>query len=197
LLLKGKVIGLALTGSHCTLEETLGHAERFVGEGAELMPILSPSITACETRFGGPIRWRERVTALTGREPICTIAEAEPIGPGALLDALLIAPCTGNTMAKLACGITDSPVLMAAKAQLRNRRPVVLAISTNDGLGLNAKNLGTLLAADCVYFVPFGQDDPMGKPTSLAARMDLAVPAVVSALEGKQLQPVLVERWRD
>lgn len=131
---------------------------------------------------------------ITGNDIISTIVEAEPLGPSKLLDVMVIAPCTGNTTSKLANAMTDSPVLMAAKAQMRNQRPLVLAISTNDGLGLNAANIAKLLVAKNIYFVPFGQDNPVQKPNSLVARMDLVPETCIAALEGRQLQPLLVER---
>ena len=190
--LAGKKIGLALTGSHCTLEKIFPQVEKMVRAGAEIYPIMSPAVQITDTRFGTAEKWLERIKELTGKQPWCSIVEAEPIGPRRLLDLLLIAPCTGNTMAKLANGVTDNGVLMAAKAQLRNNRPVVIAISTNDGLGMNAKNLAVLLNTRNVYLVPFGQDDPRGKPNSLVAREELIIPTILEAMGGKQLQPVLI-----
>jgi dipicolinate synthase subunit B len=190
--LRGIKVGFALTGSHCTLAKVIPELKRLVAEGAEVYPILSSAVTGTDTRYGRASRWIEEVTAITGRKPITTIAEAEPIGPHKMLDVLVIAPCTGNTLAKLANGITDTPALMAAKAQLRNQRPVVLAISTNDGLSMNAKNLGLLLNVKNVFFVPFGQDDPYNKWASLVAKMDLLLDTVVASLEGRQLQPILI-----
>jgi dipicolinate synthase subunit B len=147
-----------------------------------------------DTRFGKSEDWQAQLKAITGNELISTIVQAEPLGPSKLLDVLVIAPCTGNTTSRLANAITDSAVLMAAKAQMRNGRPIVLAISTNDGLGLNAANIAKLLVAKHIYFVPFGQDNPVQKPNSLVARMDLVLEACEAALAGKQLQPLLVER---
>lgn len=190
--LKGVRIGFALTGSHCTLGEVIDEIRRLISEGAEVTPIVSPSVDTTDTRFGTAEYWKRLLEEVTGRKVINTITGAEPIGPQKLLDVLIIAPCTGNTMAKLANAITDTPVLMAAKACLRNQRPVILAISTNDGLGLNAKNLGLLLNTKNVYFVPFGQDNPGQKPNSLVARMDLILETTVAALAGRQLQPLLV-----
>ncbi|HSW10937.1 MAG TPA: dipicolinate synthase subunit B [Bacillota bacterium] len=194
--LTGTRVGFALTGSHCTLSRVLPELERLAAEGAEVTPILSPAVAFLDTTYGKAAEWRERIRRLAGREPLTTFQEVEPIGPRRLLDVLVIAPCTGNTLAKLAGAVTDTPVAMAAKAQLRNGRPVVLAISTNDGLGLNARNLGILLAARNIYFVPFGQDNPHGKPNSLDADERLILPAVQAALEGRQLQPILVARHR-
>lgn len=194
--LDGLMVGFAVTGSHCTLNRALEALSAVVAAGAGVVPIMSPSVAGMATRFGAPGAWAERLRAITGRDPLTTIAEVEPVGPRRLLDILVIAPCTGNTLAKLALGITDTAVTMAAKAQLRNGRPVVLAISTNDGLGLNAKNLGTLLSTRNVYFVPFGQDNPKEKPNSVDARLELLLDTVAAALQGRQLQPLLLERWR-
>ncbi|WP_400163030.1 dipicolinate synthase subunit B [Brevibacillus sp. TJ4] len=193
--LQGKTIGFGLSGSHCTLEETMPQIQRFIDEGARVIPIVSQTIMTTDTRFGTSASWQEQIKQITGEELISTIPEAEPLGPSKLLDAMLIAPCTGSTTSRLANAITDSPVLMAAKATMRNLRPVVIAISTNDGLGLNAANIAKLLAAKNIYFVPFGQDAPDKKPNSLVARMDLLIETCVAALEGKQLQPLLIERF--
>ncbi len=190
--LRGKTIGFALTGSHCTLEEAFEPLKRIVEEGAEVIPIVSHTVDTVGTRFGTPEGWRARLKEVTGREPLSTIPEVEPLGPGKLLDALVVAPCTGTTLARLAHALSDTPVTMAAKATLRNRRPVVLAISTNDGLGLNALNLALLMNVKNVYFVPFGQDNPVEKPNSLVAHLDLVLPTLLEALQGRQVQPVLV-----
>lgn len=189
--LKGIRVGFALTGSYCTFDKVMPEIRRLVEEGAEVYPVVSEAVDATDTRFGPAEAWRSTLKEITGRDPIRTVVEAEPVGPGQLFDVLVIAPCTGNTLAKLANGITDSPVLMAAKAQLRNRRPVILAISTNDGLGMNARNLGVLLNAKNIYLVPFGQDDPANKCNSLVAHMELILDTVLASLEGRQLQPVL------
>ncbi|MCL5982440.1 MAG: dipicolinate synthase subunit B [Firmicutes bacterium] len=190
--LKGLKIGFALTGSHCTLEKVFPELEKLLAEGAEIYPVISPAIDHTDTRFGEAAEWKTRFVQTTGHRLINSIASAEPIGPQALLDAYIIAPCTGNTLAKLASGITDTAVLMGAKAQLRNQKPVILAIATNDGLGMNAKNVSTLLNTKNIYMVPFGQDSPIGKPNSLGAKLDLLLPTVLQALAGKQLQPLLV-----
>jgi dipicolinate synthase subunit B len=192
--LNGKNVGFALTGSHCTYEEIWPEVEKLRQDGANVYPIVSETVAKSDTRFGKGAEIVARFSALTGRSVISTIVEAEPLGPAKILDCLVIAPCTGNTCAKLANAITDSAVLMAAKAHLRNGKPVVLAISTNDALGLNAKNLGVLLSTPQIYFVPFGQDNPTEKPRSLVAQMDLIYPTVERALEHRQLQPVLIER---
>lgn len=192
--LQGKKIGFGLTGSHCTLERVFPALERLVAEGADVIPVVSEAVALTETRFGTPETWLNRLYQITGKRPIRRIPEAEPIGPQKLLDVMVVAPCTGNTLAKLANAITDTPVLMACKAHLRNQRPVVLAIATNDGLGINAKNLGLLLAMKNIYFVPFGQDSPTAKPNSLDADLGLLVPTIEAALASRQLQPILVMR---
>ena len=187
-----KRLGLALCGSYCTYEKLFAAlpalAERF-----ELLPIMSDTAAETDTRFGTAADVIRRLMELTGRTVITTIAEAEPLGPKEQLDALLIAPCTGNTLSKLAHGITDSAVTMAAKAHLRNGRPVVIAFSTNDGLSGSAENIGRLLNRKHYYFVPFGQDDPEKKPRSLQADFSLLGEAVEAALSGRQLQPLLRE----
>lgn len=164
-----------------------------VDEGAELIPIISANIRTTETRFGSPDDWITQIERITGRRPLMTIPEVEPFGPKVKLDALLVMPCTGNTLAKLANAINDTPVCMAAKAQMRNHRPVVLAITTNDALGMNARNLGALLGARNLYFVPFRQDNPTGKPTSVDADVEhYLVPTILEAMEGRQVQPLLL-----
>ncbi|MFD2371353.1 dipicolinate synthase subunit B [Brevibacillus sp. GCM10020057] len=193
--LQGKTIGFGLSGSHCTLEETMPQIKRFVDAGARVIPIVSNTVMTTDTRFGTSASWQQQLKELTGEELISTIPQAEPLGPSKLLDAMIIAPCTGSTTSRLANAITDSAVLMAAKATMRNLRPLVIAISTNDGLGLNAANIAKLLAAKNIYFVPFGQDAPDKKPNSLVARMELLLETCEAALEGRQLQPLLIERF--
>ena len=157
-----------------------------------MVPIFSANVQRTDSRFGEAAEFYDRAFQITGVEPVCSILEAEPIGPKKLLDVLVIAPCTGNTLAKLSHGIADTPVTMAAKSHLRNGRPVVVAVSTNDGLAGAAENIGRLLARKNYYFVPFGQDDPVGKPTSLVADFERLPEAVEAAVLGKQAQPVLV-----
>jgi dipicolinate synthase subunit B len=193
---QGITVGYALTGSHCTLEEVMPQIKRFVEQGASVIPIVSSTIMTTDTRFGKSEDWQMQIKEITGNDIISTIFDAEPLGPSKLLDVLTIAPCTGNTTSKLANAMTDSPVLMAAKAQMRNQRPLVLAISTNDGLGLNAANIAKLLVTKNIYFVPYGQDAPGAKPNSLVARMDLIMETCEAALQGKQLQPMLIERFQ-
>lgn len=194
--LQGKTIGFGLTGSHCTFEETMPQIKRLVEAGARVIPVVTHTLMTTDTRFGTSESWQQQLRDITGETIISTIPEAEPFGPSKLLDVMVIAPCTGNTTSRLANAITDSPVLMAAKATMRNLRPVVIAISTNDGLGLNAANIAKLLSAKNIYFVPFGQDAPDKKPTSLVARMDLIKETCEAALDGKQLQPLLIERFQ-
>lgn len=190
--LKGKKIGVALTGSFCTFEKVFLELQKLKSTDAELYPIFSNASQTIESRFGTPELYQQKVTEITGKEPIFSIEAAEPIGPGGYLDILVILPCTGNTAAKLANGITDTPVLMAAKAHMRNNKPLVISISTNDGLGMNMKNIGLLLNTKNIYFVPFGQDNWVKKPNSLVARTELLIPTLEAALEGKQYQPLLL-----
>lgn len=192
--LRGKTIGWGISGSHCSYEEVLPQVEKVIAEGATVVPVMSHTAVTTETRFGAPENLAKRLAEITGREPITSIVEAEPTGQKKEFDCFVIAPCTGNTLAKLANALTDTAVLMAAKGTLRNWRPLVLAISTNDALGNNAKNIGFLINARNVYFVPFGQDNPSVKPNSCVADFNRTVDTIVEALEGRQLQPVLVER---
>jgi dipicolinate synthase subunit B len=195
--LKGKTIGFGLTGSHCTYAEVQPALEELVLVGARVIPILSYTVQSTSTRFAEADEWVAKIEQITGEKAIRTIQEAEPLGPSKMLDVMLIAPCTGNTAAKLANAMNESPVLMAAKSTLRNSRPVVVSISTNDGLGLNMVNIARLMATKNIYFVPFGQDDPWKKVNSLVARNELILPTLEAALENKQLQPVIIERWKD
>ncbi|MBO5059504.1 MAG: dipicolinate synthase subunit B [Clostridia bacterium] len=189
--LKGKTIGFAMTGSFCTFSKVLKELEALASTGADIIPIMSEMAYNTDTRFGSAEDFRNRMEMICGNPIVKSIKEAEPIGPKSYLDLLIIAPCTGNTLAKLAGGIADSCVTMASKAHLRNQKPVLIAVSTNDGLGNAAKNIGILLNNKHVYFVPFGQDDCMKKPNSLVADMSKIIPAAESALDGKQFQPIL------
>ncbi len=189
--IKGKKIGIALTGSFCTFEKTFAILQKLSDAGADIYPILSDASQTIESRFGKPDTYIAQIKEITGKAPIVSIAGAEPIGPKAYLDALAILPCTGNTAAKLANGITDTPVLMAAKAHMRNNKPLVISISTNDGLGMNLKNIGLLCNAKNIYFVPFGQDNYETKPNSLVAHVELLIPTLEMALEHRQYQPIL------
>lgn len=189
--LLGLTIGLALTGSFCTIEESLKVVKDLVKEGANVVPILSENTATLTTRFTNPEDLIKELSQITGNAVIQTIPQAEPIGPKKLLDVVVILPCTGNTIAKIANAITDSSVTMAAKAHLRNERPLVLAISTNDGLGANAKNIGALLNMKNIFLVPFYQDDPIKKGKSLIANFDLTIDTILQALENNQIQPIL------
>lgn len=189
--LSGLKIGFAMTGSFCTFEKVIPWMKKMVEEGADIYPIISEAVDKLDTRFGRADDLKLKLENITGKRPISTIVEAEPIGPKKLLDVLVVAPCTGNTLGKIANAITDTSVTMAVKAQLRNQRPVVIAISTNDGLSNNAKNIGLLLNMKNIYFVPFGQDDPLKKCNSLVAKFELLIPTIQAALEGRQIQPLL------
>lgn len=184
-------IGIAITGSFCTFDKVKKEIKKMADMGMELYPIFSINSAGLDTRFGEADSFKDEVEKITGRKGIYTIQEAEPIGPKAYLDALVIAPCTGNTIAKLANGITDTPVLMAAKAHIRNNKPLIISISTNDAMGINFKNVGQLMNMKNIYFVPFFQDDPVKKPNSLIGRLELIPDTIMAALDGRQLQPVL------
>ena len=185
-----KRLGFALCGSFCTFKKVLSEMEK-LAEIYDITPIMSEGASSIDSRFGKAEDFIRRITEICGKEPITTIAGAEPIGPKALLDVLLIEPCTGNTLGKLANGITDSAVTMAAKAHLRNGRPLVIAVSTNDALGASARNIGTLMNSKNVYFVPMGQDSPEGKPASMVAYFEKSHEAIEAAISGKQLQPLI------
>ncbi len=190
--LAGLKVGFALTGSFCTFERVFPQIERLSALGAEIIPIVSREVAGTDTRFGTATDWIEQLRELTGKLPLAQQIEVEPLGPKKILDILVVAPCTGNTIAKLANGISDGTVPLAVKAHLRNARPVVLAVSTNDGLAANAKNIGLLLNTKGIYMVPFGQDAPEEKQASLVAQMELIPETVVMALAGKQIQPVII-----
>ena len=188
----GKNVGVALTGSYCTFDKVFIQIERMVQQKANVIPIFSDRSTSTDTRFGSAKDFLQKAKDITGNDPITTIVEAEKVGPNNLLDIIIIAPCTGNTLAKMANAIIDSPVLMAAKGMLRNDKPVVIAVSTNDALSNNLKNIGLLINAKSVYFVPFGQDNYKGKPYSMVAQFEMMIPTLEMALEGKQLQPIVL-----
>ena len=185
-------IGFALCGSFCTLKKMTDQLERLAEIGYDLTPIMSENTYTTDTRFGKAEEFVQRVENICGKPVLHRISEVEPIGPKKLLDLLVIAPCTGNTLAKLANGISDSAVSLAAKAHLRNERPVLIAVSSNDALSGNARNLGTLMNTKNYFFVPFGQDDAVKKPTSLVAKTEMIPEAVKAALEGIQIQPILI-----
>lgn len=185
-------VGFAACGSFCTVGRALEIMERLAERYSNLYPIASETLAATDTRFGTAKDFLGRMEHISGRPVMTTVAQAEPIGPKKLLDVLVICPCTGNTVGKLANGITDTAVTMAAKAHLRNGKPVVIAMATNDGLSGAIRNVGALLGRKNYYFVPFGQDDPVGKPSSLIANFDLVGETVAMALEGRQIQPILL-----
>ena len=187
-----QTIGFALCGSFCTHVKAIGALEDIRARWRNIVPIVSECTAATDTRFGTSHDLMREMERICDRRVIASIRDAEPIGPKQLLDLLIIAPCTGNTLGKLAAGITDTSVTMAAKAHLRNGRPILIALSTNDGLSTSAANIGELLRRKNIFFVPFGQDDPKGKPTSLCANFALVADAAQAALEGRQLQPILL-----
>ena len=184
-------VGFAMCGSFCTYASVFPVMEELAAS-YDLIPIFSPAAHSINSRFGTAASHIHRATDICGTTPLHTIQEVEPIGPKKLLDALIIAPCTGNTLAKLSCGIADTSVTMAAKSHLRNGRPVVIAVSTNDGLAAAAENIGRLLVRKHHYFVPFGQDDALGKPTSLVADFSQLPMTLEAALAGRQIQPLLL-----
>ena len=184
-------VGFAMCGSFCTFSQVFPVMEE-LSEKYDLIPIFSQSVFTMDSRFGTAAEHICRATMICGNQPLHTVPQVEPIGPKKMLDALIIAPCTGNTLAKLAHGIADSPVTMAAKSHLRNGRPIVIAVSTNDALAGAAENIGRLLARRHYYFVPFGQDDPINKPTSLVADFSKTDATLTAALQGKQIQPILL-----
>lgn len=185
-------VGFACCGSFCTMARAMVALEAVAARYAQVVPIVSETVAATDTRFGNAHDFMREMERICDRRVIATVKDAEPIGPKKLLDVLVVCPCTGNTLAKLAHGVTDTAVTMAAKAHLRNGGPLVLAVATNDGLAGTAPDLGALLGRKNVYFVPFGQDDCRGKPTSLVADFALVPEAVEAALRGEQLQPVLL-----
>ena len=185
-------IGYGITGSFCTFAQTRKAVIRLKEMGAQITPIFSYQTQTCDTRFGSAKDFVEGICEITESEGIKTIVQAEPIGPNAFLDVMVIAPCTGNTAAKLCAGIVDTPVLMATKAHMRNGKPLVIAISTNDALGMNFKTIGQLMNMKNIYFVPFGQDNHKSKPNSMIANLELLPDTIDLALKGKQIQPIIV-----
>ena len=185
-------VGFAFCGSFCTYGQAMSALEQVKARFGDVTPIVSEASAALDTRFGAAHDHMREMERICDHRVIATVKAAEPIGPQKLLDLLILCPCTGNTLGKLAAGVTDSSVTMAAKAHLRNGRPLLIAPSTNDGLSASAAAIGALLARKYIYFVPFGQDDPLHKPTSLVADFTLVPAAAQAALEGYQLQPLLV-----
>lgn len=186
-------VGFAMCGSFCTYHQVFPIMEA-LAKDYDLIPIFSPTAYTTDTRFGTASEHIRKAAEICKKPPLYTVAQTEPIGPKKLLDALIIAPCTGNTLAKLAHGIADTSVTMAAKSHLRNGRPVVIAVSTNDALAGAAENIGRLLVRKNYYFVPFGQDDAFGKPTSMVADFTLIPQTLTAALEGRQIQPLLLSK---
>ena len=189
--LENKTIGFAMCGSFCTFQKALDAARNLKSAGADIIPIMSETAYSTDTRFGTALNFRKELEEITGRQILHTVYETEPIGPKKLLDALVILPCTGNTLAKLSNAVADSSVTLAAKAHLRNKRPLVIGDSTNDGLGAAAENIGRLLARKHCFFIPFGQDDYIHKPNSLVADFTKRTIKISDALENKQFQPIL------
>ncbi len=190
--LKNKNIGIAYTGSFCTYQKAFIELKKVVDEGANVQTIFSFNSQKINSRFGSASNFLKQAEEITNKKPILTIEGSEPIGPSNYFDILVIMPCTGNTIAKLANAITDTPVLMAAKAHLRNQKPLLIAISTNDALGLSMKNIGVLLNSKNIFFIPFKQDDPIKKPNSIVAELKLLIPSIEKALLGIQIQPIII-----
>lgn len=186
-------IAFAVCGSFCTLSTATAQAGRLVRQGWELLPVMSYAASGLNTRFGRADEWKERLETLTGHRVLDTLQDVEPLGPRQLARALVVAPCTGTTLARLAAGLSDTPVTLAAKSLLRVGCPVLLAVSTNDGLGASGENIARLMQRKHYYFVPYGQDDAAQKPQSLKADLTLLPAALEAALHGQQLQPVLRE----
>lgn len=189
--LDNKNIGIGITGSYCTYKKVFNELKRLSEANTNLYTIFSDNASKTDSRFGNHKEFLNLAKELSNKEPITTITDAEPIGPKSMFDVLVIAPCTGNTLSKLANGISDTPVLMACKAHLRNNKPLVICLCTNDALGMNLKNIGILLNTKNIYFVPFGMDDYISKPNSMTAHVDLLQDTIVKALQGRQIQPVI------
>lgn len=192
MILKNKRIGFALSGSFCTFKNTIEEIEKLVNLGADVIPIMSYNAYKLDTKFGTASEHVNKIKEITKKDIINTIQEAEPIGPKHLTDIMIIAPCSGNTIAKLANGITDTPVVMAAKSHLRQQKPLVIAISTNDALSGSAENIGKLLNRKYYYFVPFRQDNPITKPNSLVFDSKLIIETLEKALDAEQIQPLIL-----
>lgn len=183
-------VGFALTGSFCTFDRAIKQMEHLIEHGYDVFPIMSVWARKLDTRFGNSEDFVHRIETICNREVMDTLVKVEPIGPKKMLDILAIVPCTGNTLAKITYGITDTPVAMAVKSHLRNLRPVLLGVSTNDALGASAKNIGQLLNTKNIYFLPMAQDDPQNKPRSVIAKFDRLEEAIEDALQGRQIQPI-------
>lgn len=185
-------IGFAITSSFCTLKGAIESLKELTNLGHDVYPIISENIRKCDTRFGESNEFIEQIERITGKKVIDNIVEAETFGSRNKMEVMVVLPATGNFIAKFANGITDNPVNLAVKATLRNQKPIVVAISTNDGLGLNGENIMKLLNTKNVYFIPFGQDDYKNKPNSLVAHYDLLLQTIEEAIQGKQIQPLLL-----
>ncbi len=183
-------LGYAICGSFCTISDSVLQIQKLISKGYDIQPILSPIVLSANTRFGQADDLKEKIEKITGKRIISSIVEAEPIGPKKMFDALIICPCTSNTLAKLCYGITDTSVTMAVKSHIRNDRPVIIALATNDALGASAKNIGYLLNRKNIYFVPFAQDDPINKKRSMIADFNLLEETVTSALNSVQISPI-------
>jgi len=190
--LKGIKIGFVLTGSFCTFQKVIPKMRELIKQEAEIIPIMSFNSYQLDTKFGKAKEFIQEIEEITGKEIIHTIPDAEPIGPKKMTDIMVIAPCSGNSMAKLACDIIDTPAVMAAKSHLRNNRPLVIAPSTNNGLSGNAENIGKLLNRKNYYFVPFRQDNPITKPRSIVFDAEYLIKTIQYALEGEQISPILL-----
>ena len=190
--LKDKKIGFILTGSFCTFQKVIPKMKEIKKLGAKIIPIMSFNSYNLDTKFGKAKEFIEEIEEITEKKIIHTIQDAEPIGPKKMTDIMIIAPCSGNTMAKLACDIIDTPATMAAKSHLRNNRPLVIAASTNNGLSGNAENIGKLLNRKNYYFVPFKQDNPITKPRSIVFDSEYIIKTLEYALEGEQISPILI-----
>lgn len=191
MLLKNIKIAFALTGAYCVFDKVFPQIQKLVDEGAEIYPVVSYEVGVTNSRFGKAQDFLGQLEAITGHQVIQTMEQAEPLGVVYPIDLVILAPCTGNSLSKLASGATDSPSLMVAKGLFRNHKPVVIGVATNDGLGNSAKNIGALLATKYAFFIPFGQDNYKDKPDSVVARFDLMLPTILEALKGQQLQPIL------
>ncbi len=187
-----KKIGFVLTGSFCTFSKTIPKMKELIDKGAEIIPVMSYNSYSLDTKFGKAKDFIEQIENITGKKVIHTIQDAEPIGPKKMTDVMVIAPCSGNTMSKLACDIIDTPATMAAKSHLRNGFPLVIAPSTNNGLSGNAENLGRLLNRRNYYFVPFRQDNPITKPRSIVFDFESLIKTIEYALDGEQISPILL-----
>lgn len=190
--LEGCTVGVAMTGSFCTYKKMMEQIELLVAHNINVIPIFSDNAQTLDSRFGHPKDFLEKLETITSNKPVVTIPGAEPLGPQNKLDIMMIAPCTGNTLAKLCHGITDTPALMAAKGHLRNGKPLVIFLSSNDSLGINFTNIGSLMNMKHIYFVPFGQDNYMQKPNSMVSHFELIEDTLEKALEEKQLQPIVL-----